>query len=110
MDIKGFKFSAVEAAIKKSGRLDLALIYSEVPATVAAVFTINKVKAAPLLLSMQRVKSGFSRAVVVNSGNANACTGKQGMADAMETSRLIADGLNLPQETILVASTGVIGQ
>jgi len=110
MDIKGFKFSAVEAAIKKPGRLDLALIYSDVPATVAAVFTTNKVKAAPLLLSMERVKSGFSRAVVVNSGNANACTGKQGMADALETSRLIADSLSLPQDTILVASTGVIGQ
>ena len=110
MDIKGFKFSAVEAAIKKPGRLDLALIYSEVPATVAAVFTTNKVKAAPLLLSMERVTSGFSRAVVVNSGNANACTGRQGMADAMETSKLIADSLSLPQDTILVASTGVIGQ
>jgi glutamate N-acetyltransferase/amino-acid N-acetyltransferase len=110
MDIKGFKFSAVEAAIKKPGRLDLALIYSEVPATVAAVFTTNKVKAAPLLLSMERVKCGFSRAVVVNSGNANACTGKQGMADALETTRLIADCLSLPQDTILVASTGVIGQ
>ena len=110
MDIKGFKFSAVEAAIKKPGRLDLALIYSDVPATVAAVFTTNKVKAAPLLLSMERVKSGFTRAVVVNSGNANACTGKQGMADATETARLIADSLNLLQDSILVASTGVIGQ
>jgi glutamate N-acetyltransferase/amino-acid N-acetyltransferase len=109
MDIKGFKFSAVEAAIKKPGRLDLALIYSDVPATVAAVFTTNKVKAAPLLLSMERVKSGFTRAVVVNSGNANAC-GKQGMADATETARLIADSLNLSQDSILVASTGVIGQ
>jgi glutamate N-acetyltransferase / amino-acid N-acetyltransferase len=110
MDIKGFRFSAVEAAIKKPGRLDLALIYSEVPATVAAVFTTNKVKAAPLLLSMERFKSGMCRAVVVNSGNANACTGQQGMMDAVETARLVADGLNISQDSVLVASTGVIGQ
>jgi glutamate N-acetyltransferase/amino-acid N-acetyltransferase len=110
MEIKGFKFSAVEAAIKKPGRLDLALIYSEVPAAVAAVFTTNKVKAAPLLLSMERVKEGFSRAVVVNSGNANACTGRDGMTDAMETSRLVAEGLGVPEDAVLVASTGVIGQ
>jgi glutamate N-acetyltransferase/amino-acid N-acetyltransferase len=110
MEIKGFKFSAVEAAIKKPGRLDLALIYSEVPAAVAAVFTTNKVKAAPLLLSMERVREGFSRAVVVNSGNANACTGKQGMTDAMETARLVAEGLGVAENSVLVASTGVIGQ
>jgi glutamate N-acetyltransferase/amino-acid N-acetyltransferase len=110
MEIKGFSFSAVEAAIKKPGRLDLALIYSEVPAAVAAVFTTNKVKAAPLLLSMERARGGFSRAVVVNSGNANACTGKQGMTDAMETSRLVAEGLGVTESSVLVASTGVIGQ
>ena len=75
MTVTGFKFSAVEAAIKKPGRLDLALIASEVPAAVAAVFTTNKVKAAPVLLDEERVKSGSCRAIVVNSGNANACTG-----------------------------------
>jgi glutamate N-acetyltransferase/amino-acid N-acetyltransferase len=109
MNIRGFKFSAVDAAIKKPGRSDLALIFSEVPAVTAAVFTTNKVKAAPVLLDMERVQSGFSQAVVMNSGNANACTGIQGMADAVETSRLVAEGLNVPVEAVLVSSTGVIG-
>jgi glutamate N-acetyltransferase/amino-acid N-acetyltransferase len=110
MNIKGFQFSAVEAAIKKPGRLDLALIYSLAPAGVAAVFTTNKVKAAPVLLDEERVKSGTIQALVVNSGNANACTGAQGMADALETARLVAQGLAIPQESVLVSSTGVIGQ
>ena len=109
MEIKGFKFSAVEAAIKKPGRLDLGLIYSETPATVAAVFTTNKLKAAPVILSMERSKSGTARAVIVNSGNANACTGSQGMEDALETCRLVALGFGIPDEDVLVASTGVIG-
>ncbi len=110
MKLKGFQFAAVEAAIKKPGRLDLALIFSEKPADVAAVFTTNKVKAAPVLLDEERVKSGRVQALVVNSGNANACTGAQGMADALETARLVAAGLQIPEESVLVASTGVIGQ
>ena len=110
MDIKGFQFAAVEAAIKKPGRLDLALIYSEQPAAVAAVFTTSKVKAAPVLLDEERVKGGGVQALVVNSGNANACTGARGMADAVETARLVAEGLQIPPESVLVASTGVIGQ
>lgn len=110
MKPKGFKFSAVEAAIKKPGRLDLALVFSEVPATAAAVFTTNKVKAAPVLLSMERVRNGSIQAIVVNSGNANACTGQQGMDDAFETTRLVAEGLGVPDEEVLVSSTGVIGQ
>src|SRR5262245_44106848 len=109
MEIKGFKFSAVEAAVKKPGRLDLALISSEVPAAVAALFTTNKVKAAPVLLDEERVQSGVCRALVVNSGNANACTGPQGMADALETTRLVAAGLGVAEAEVLVASTGVIG-
>ncbi|HEY6009213.1 MAG TPA: bifunctional glutamate N-acetyltransferase/amino-acid acetyltransferase ArgJ [Geobacteraceae bacterium] len=107
---KGFKFAAVEAAIKKPGRLDLALIFSEVPATVAAVFTTNRVKAAPVLLCQERVKSGSCQALVVNSGNANACTGRQGTEDALATARAVAEGLGIPDEAVLVASTGVIGQ
>jgi glutamate N-acetyltransferase/amino-acid N-acetyltransferase len=109
MEIKGFKFSAVEAAIKKPGRLDLALIFSEEPAVTAAVFTTNRVKAAPVLVDMKRVKSGPCQAIVVNSGNANACTGGQGMDDALMTTRLVAEGLGIPDEATLVASTGVIG-
>ena len=109
MNIKGFQFSAVEAAIKKPGRLDLALIYSETPAVVAGVYTTNKVKAAPVLLDMERTKNGTCRAIVVNSGNANACTGPVGMADARETTRLVAEGLGVADKTVLVSSTGVIG-
>jgi len=109
MQPKGFKFSAVEAAIKKPGRLDYALIFSEAPAHLAAVFTTNKVKAAPVLLGMERAKDGICQAVVVNSGNANACTGPQGMEDARETSRLVAEGLGIPDEAVQVSSTGVIG-
>lgn len=110
MQIQGFRFSAVEAAVKKPGRLDLALIYSDQPADVAAVFTTNKVKAAPVLIDEERVKSGRAQALVVNSGNANACTGQRGMNDALETARLVAEGLGIAPEAVLVSSTGVIGQ
>jgi glutamate N-acetyltransferase/amino-acid N-acetyltransferase len=109
MDIKGFQFSAVEAAIKKPGRKDLALIFSEVPALASAVFTTNSVKAAPVLLSMERIANGTARALVVNSGNANACTGEQGMVAARETTHLVAEGLKIPDEAVQVSSTGVIG-
>jgi len=109
MDIKGFQFSAVEAAIKKPGRKDLALIYSETLAKACAVFTVNAVKAAPVLLSMERIKCGYAQAIVVNSGNANACTGEQGMQVAQETSSMIAEGLKISDELVQVSSTGVIG-
>jgi len=110
MEIKGFTFSAVEAAIKKPGRLDLAVIISETPAITAAVYTTNRVKAAPVLLSMERSAKGVSQALVVNSGNANACTGGQGMSDALETTRLIAERVGIAEDLVLVASTGVIGK
>jgi glutamate N-acetyltransferase/amino-acid N-acetyltransferase len=109
MDIKGFHFSAVEASIKKPGRKDLALIFSEVPATACAVFTINKVKAAPVLLSEERIKSGVAQALIVNSGNANACTGDKGLGSARETSQLVAAGLGITDGAVQVSSTGVIG-
>ena len=110
MPVKGFKFSAVEAAVKTPGRLDLGLIFSEVPAVAAGVFTTNKVKAAPVVLGIERIKDGLCQAIVVNSGNANACTGIRGMDDARETSRLVAEGLGIADEVVQVASTGVIGQ
>ncbi len=109
MDIKGFQFSAVEAAIKKPGRKDLALIFSELPATACAVFTTNKVKAAPVLLSEERIQSGKARALIVNSGNANACTGENGMIAAKETTRLVASKLGISDDEVQVSSTGVIG-
>ena len=109
MDIKGFQFSAVEAAIKKPGRKDLALIYSEVPARACAVFTVSAVKAAPVLLSAERIKSGTAQALLVNSGNANACTGENGMTVARETTRLVSEGLGIVDDLVQVSSTGVIG-
>lgn len=109
MGLKGFQFAAVEAAIKKPGRKDLALIWSEMPATAAAVFTTNAVKAAPVLLSMERIACGQAQALVVNSGNANACTGSQGMNDARETTRILAEGLGISEQLVQVCSTGVIG-
>ena len=108
--VKGFKFSGISAGIKKGNEKDLALIYSDTPLSAAAVFTTSRVKAAPVLLDMERIKIGRARAVIINSGNANACTGDEGLADAKETSRLIADELGIPEEEILVSSTGVIGQ
>jgi len=109
MDIKGFQFSAVEAAIKKPGRKDLALIFSEVPATACAVFTTNAVKAAPVLLSAEHISSGTAQALVVNSGNANACTGQHGMLVARDTAHLVAEKLGISDEAVQVCSTGVIG-
>ena len=109
MNIQGFLFSSVEAAIKKAGRKDLALIFSEVPATAAAVFTTSTVKAAPVLMSLQHIANGSAQAIIVNSGNANACTGEQGMIVAHETSQLIAEGLGIDVTAVQVCSTGVIG-
>jgi glutamate N-acetyltransferase/amino-acid N-acetyltransferase len=109
MDIKGFQFSAVEAAIKKPGRKDLALIFSEVPALACSVFTLNAVKAAPVLLSAERIRSGIAQALLVNSGNANACTGDMGMVVARETSHLVAESLSITDDAVQVSSTGVIG-
>ncbi len=106
----GFQAAGVAAGLKKNGRNDLGLIVSQVPATAAGVFTQNRVQAAPVVLDRQRIKSGVCQAVLINSGNANCCTGEQGMRDAREMARLSAAALNIPEETVLVASTGVIGQ
>jgi glutamate N-acetyltransferase / amino-acid N-acetyltransferase len=95
--------------LKKSGAFDLGLIRSNLPAVAAGVFTRNQVQAAPVLVSKARVSKGAARAVVVNSGNANCCTGDQGVADAEAMAALAAAELKLPPEEVLVASTGVIG-
>jgi glutamate N-acetyltransferase/amino-acid N-acetyltransferase len=109
MKIHGFTFATVEAAIKKPGRKDLALIFSEVPATAAAVFTTSSVKAAPVLVSHEHIASGIAQALIVNSGNANACTGEPGMQVARETTKLVAGQLGIDMEKVQVCSTGVIG-
>lgn len=106
---KSFLFSTAEAAIKKSGKKDLALIFSEKKANIAGVFTTNKVKAAPVKLDIKNIKSGKGQAIIANSGNANACTGKKGMCDAIETASLVAKKLNIHPSLVYVCSTGVIG-
>ncbi len=108
--VRGFKAAGIAAGIKKNGGKDLGAIVSEVPASVAGVFTRNKVQAAPVLLDRQRVKSGICRAVVANSGNANCCTGDKGMEDAVQMAGIAASNLKIPEDMVLVASTGVIGQ
>ncbi|PLX80801.1 MAG: ornithine acetyltransferase [Desulfuromonas sp.] len=106
----GFRFAAMAAGLKKSQKPDLALIVSDQPATCAGVFTRNKVVAAPVVLTRDRLADGSCRAVLVNSGNANACTGEKGMADATRCGDLVAEQLEIPAEMVAVSSTGVIGQ
>ncbi len=108
--IPGFKASALAAGLKKDNALDLALIFSEKEATVAGVFTTNEVKAAPVILSREHVVSGKAKAIIANSGNANACTGSKGLNDARLTAELVAKELGVAFDEVLVASTGVIGQ
>ena len=107
--VSGFLLSGVSAGIKKDGKRDLGLIYSEVPARVAGLFTTNKVKAAPVQLDITRIKKGLCQAIVVNSGNANACTGSQGLRDAKRVSSLIAKQLGIDERLVFPSSTGVIG-
>jgi glutamate N-acetyltransferase/amino-acid N-acetyltransferase len=115
---QGFLASGVFCDIKRLGtgkgsdkgnKRDLALIVSEAPATVAGMFTTNQVCAAPVKVCIGRVKKGTARAVVINSGNANACTGKQGLQDAREMVRYAERALNFPKGSVLVGSTGRIG-
>ncbi len=105
----GFKAAGVASGLKKNGQKDLGLIYSQVPANVAGLFTKNRVKAAPVLLDMELIKSGVCQAVIVNSGNANCCTGEQGMRDARTMASLAASELGISNDLVFVASTGVIG-
>lgn len=114
---KGIRATGVYCGIKKTKpalspdeRLDLALIVSDRPATVAGVTTSNRSKAAPVLLCEQQLKGGRFSAIVANSGNANACTGRQGEQDAVQMRDRLARLLDRPQREVFVASTGVIGQ
>jgi glutamate N-acetyltransferase/amino-acid N-acetyltransferase len=88
----------------------MGLIVSDTSAAAAGVFTQNQIKAAPVLLDMERIQSGKARAIIVNAGNANCCTGEKGMADARKTAALVATALGIPEEGVLVSSTGVIGK
>jgi glutamate N-acetyltransferase/amino-acid N-acetyltransferase len=106
---KGFRAAACSAGIKKSGKLDLALICADKPVECAGVFTTNKVVAAPVRLTESRVRQGLCQAILVNSGNANACTGEQGLRDARRCGDLVAEALDVAAELVAVCSTGVIG-
>jgi len=109
---RGFCAGATYAGINKKAKsgLDLGILFSEVPCVATALFTTNRIKAAPIVWCQQQVKSGRAVAAVVNSGCANACTGEQGLADAAKMAELTAKSLGLAPEDVLVASTGVIGQ
>ena len=106
---RGFTASGVAAGIKKNKDLDLGMLVSDRPARVAAVFTRNRVQAAPVKLDRQRVQSGVARVIVANAGNANCANGPQGMDAALAMSAEAAGELNVPEDQVLVASTGVIG-
>lgn len=107
---RGFLAAGLHAGIKKPSILDLALVVSEQPGPVAGLFTRNQVAAAPVLLDRLHLKEGLGRAFLINSGNANACTGTQGLSDAKEMATLAAHCLGVPVRSIFVGSTGVIGQ
>jgi len=108
---QGFRAAGISAGIKPTRKLDLALVVSDAPAAAAAMFTRNKVQAAPVLVSQEHLakSGGIVRAIVVNSGCANACTGEIGMSDARTMAKETASLLGCPAEQVLVASTGVIG-
>ena len=107
---QGFLANGLAAGIKRSGKLDLGIIVSEVSAITAGVFTKSSIKAAPLLVSMKHIKKGLSRAVLVNSGNANCYTGESGLKHAKESTLLVGKLLGTSPNEILVTSTGIIGK
>ncbi len=107
--VPGILAGGVAAGIKPSGKKDLALIYSSTPARVAAAFTSNQVKGAPVLVSMEHARGGQAQAIVASSGCSNVCTGERGIQDAREMTKLVGELLRIPATHVLVASTGVIG-
>lgn len=108
---KGYKAASTAAGIKYKDRADMALIYSEVPCVAAGTFTTNVVKAAPVKWDQDIVKNApFAQAVVVNAGIANACTGAEGFGYCRDTASAASEALNVPENAVLVASTGVIGK
>jgi glutamate N-acetyltransferase/amino-acid N-acetyltransferase len=107
---QGFLATGMHVGVRKNTtKPDLAIIYSTVPAVAAGVFTLNKARAAPVLLTQKNIAAGQLQAIVVNSGNANACTGKLGMEHAKQMAAVTAKGLKLAKNKIAVSSTGVIG-
>lgn len=106
---EGFKATGVRCGLKEKN-LDLALIYSGSPAVAWGMFTTNKVKAAPVKISLKKIRAYRAQAIVANSGNANACTGKKGLLDASKMTKITAQELKISSDNVLVASTGIIGK
>lgn len=109
MKVPGFRFAGISAGIKGRGIPDLALIVCDRLAAAFGVFTTNRVKAAPVVVSLKNIRNGRARAVIVNSGNANACTGRRGLRDSQAMARVTARALGVPEREVLVCSTGKIG-
>lgn len=107
--VPGFRFSGVACGLKPSGKKDLSLLVSDVPATAVAAFTTNQVKAAPVLIGEERLRAGRLQAIVVNSGNANASTARPGLKLARDTCALVGRELAIDAHLVLPSSTGVIG-
>ena len=107
---QGFQAAGIHCGIKKPGILDLALCVSDVSGPIAGVFTTNRVVAAPVLLDRRHLRKHTGRAIIVNSGNANACTGKEGLTAATTMAAAVARALTIPLEQVFVGSTGVIGR
>jgi glutamate N-acetyltransferase/amino-acid N-acetyltransferase len=107
---KGFRLAGVHCGLKTSSTEDISLIVSDGPVVAAGVYTQNLICAAPVEICRERTTSNSIRAVVTNSGNANACTGKQGMDDAIRMTELVAGACDVPAESVLVMSTGIIGE
>jgi len=107
--VPGILAAGVAAGIKPSGKKDLALVHSSTPARVAAVFTTNQVKGAPVLVSMEHARGGVAQAILASSGCSNVCTGEPGIRDAREMTKLVGDLLRIPARHVLIAATGVIG-
>jgi glutamate N-acetyltransferase/amino-acid N-acetyltransferase len=108
--VPGFLANGIHTGIKEASRKDLSLIFSQKPARAAAVFTTNAFKAAPVLIDMERIRSGCAQAILTNSGNANAATGQEGYQDAQFISAALSKKLKIKDDLVLIASTGVIGQ
>ncbi len=107
---QGFRAAGIHCSIKKPGLLDLALIVSEQSGPIAGVFTNNQVVAAPVIVDRLHLRQGIGRAILVNSGNANACTGAKGLAAAKKTATMLARHMGVPSQQVFIGSTGVIGR
>ena len=108
--VPGIFAAGLHCGIKPTPARDLALVYSSAPATVAGVFTTNRIQGAPVKITRERVKAGVGQAIVASSGCSNVCTGEQGLRDAREMTEVVARELRIPEARVLVASTGIIGR